>query len=361
MKNTQLYRSIFSIALPLLFLLLLYSQWPFARDCAPGEAQELIEPERKQRGAHIFGIVDSTDFQPFHQNNLEWVTLVSWAFQDDYDSPQVSHHNGDSVYMAQHDAHWIARIKQVRAAGFKVFFKPHLWLDNPSDGAWRPNIFPNNEDDWAQWQETYRHFILRYAKVAEQAQAEMYCIGVEFSRLALEKPEFWVDLIQDIRSVYSGKLTYAANWYKEYEEITFWNELDYIGVQAYFPLVDHENPSLEQATQGWGKFLPALAAVHERFDRNILFTELGYRSTTSSGMRPWEWFENPSELAHLYSAETQANCYQAFFDTIWNQEWFAGVHIWQLRPDLEGEEEAIRLDFFLYNKPALQVVATGFE
>lgn len=374
MKIENIHRSTFSIILPigLLFSLFLFSQWHTSNENFDDQRNSAIENhntpiqdlnavEGKQRGAHVFGIVDTTNFQPLIQNNLEWVTMVSWGFQDDYDSPEMTHHNGDSLYMKQHDLHWIKRIELVHAAGFKVFFKPHLWVNAPSPGKWRSDIFPTNEENWELWKKSYRNFILRYAKVAKQANAEMFCIGAEFSRLSVEKPLFWKNLIQEIRGIYSGKITYAANWYDEYEKITFWDQLDYIGIQAYFPLVKNEYPSVQQISKGWDKYLPALKSIHKKYNRKVLFTEMGYKSTANSAIKPWEWIENPSEEEKSISLETQANCYEAFFNIVWKNDWFAGVHIWQLRSDFLDNDGYGNMDFTPQGKPAEDIIAKGFE
>ncbi len=354
MKTNKHSRVLFSIVIPigLLFFILVYSQKD-TTDVAP-----VFE---KQRGAHDFGIDDNTDFQPLIDTNIEWVTIVPWGFQDDYDSPNVTHNNGDSLYTLEYNAKWQKRIEQVHAAGFRVFFKPHLWIDKPTNGAWRADVFPTNEENWEQWQKTYRNFILRYAKVAEQGKADMFCVGTEFSRLTIEKPEFWKDLIKDIRNIYSGKLVYAANWYEEFENITFWEDLDYIGIQAYFPLVKNENPTVEQVSEGWNPYLPAMEAVSKKYNRQILFTEMGYRSTADGAIEPWHWIEDPAKQGKIFSAETQANAYQGFFDVVWDQEWFAGVHIWQLRSDWKERDRGTKLDFTPQGKPAEQIITKGFE
>lgn len=317
--------------------------------------------ENKQRGAHIFGIDDSTYFQSLKQNNIEWVTLVAWSFQDDYNSSELNHHNNDSVRIQQTNAAWLNRIKATRAAGFKVFLKPHIWLNTPSNNTWRSDIFPKNEGDWKLWKTAYRDFILRYALIAEQAQADMFCMGTELTRLSLEKSAFWEQLIQEVRAVYTGKLTYAANWYEEFEGITFWEDLDFIGIQAYFPLVENDYPSVAQISKGWNKYLPKIEAIHDKYHRKIIFTEMGYKSTASSAARPWEWVEDPATTDAIFSVETQTNCYQSFFDTVWNEDWFAGVHIWQLRSDFDKEDKYYDLDFTPQGKPALTIIAKGFK
>ncbi len=321
------------------------------------------EAGEKQKGAHVFGRIDSTNFQFLTRNNIEWVTLVTWSSQDDFDSPTVKHHHGDSVQMLRSDSNWIKRIERVRAAGFKVFFKPHIWIDTPSDGKWRADIFPSNEENWEIWKNSYREYIIRYAKISEQAQAEMFCIGAELSRLSLEKSAFWRELIKEVRSIYSGKITYAANWNEEYDKVNFWDELDYIGIQAYFPLSKNECPSVGEVSRGWNKHLPAIESISRKYQRKILFTELGYKSTTDGAIKPWEWMDNPYGEDKTYSDETQANCYQAFFNTVWKKEWFAGAHIWSIHEGYLPEEHIDRenKDFTPQGKQAEDIIAKGFQ
>ena len=347
------YRSIFSIFVPVGLLFILFSQW---------DSADLIESETKQKGAHLFGhITDSTDFQPLHKSNIDWVTLVPWGFQKDYDSPIMQHHHGDSLRILRRDSSLLNRIKLVHEAGFKVFFKPHIWIDSPTDGKWRSDIYPTSDENWEAWKISYRDFIMRYAKLAEKANAEMFCIGTELTLLSIKKPDYWSALIQEVRTIYSGKITYAANWYQEFEEITFWEELDYIGIQAYFPLVNNENPSLEQISEGWNQHLPSIEAVHKKYNRKVLFTEMGYKSTADSAIKPWEWLDYDAQSDYSHSPETQANCYQAFFDTVWIKKWFAGVHIWQLRSDFKENKRETKLDFTPQEKFAEEVITRGFE
>lgn len=357
-KKDSIRRSNFSIILPigLLFSLLFFSQWYPIK-----ERFDINTVDKKQKGAHVFGHLDSMSLQPFIQNNFNWITLVSFGDQKDFDSPTMTYYRGDSLEMIRRDSSWKSRIDLAHAAGFKVFLKPHIWLSAPADGKWRSDIFPTNESNWKQWQEDYREFILFYARIAQKNEVELFCIGTELSRLSVEKATFWKNLIQDVKSIYTGQLTYAANWYNEYEQITFWEDLDYIGIQAYFPLVKKEYPNVQEIEEGWGQYFPAIASLHKRYDRKVLFTEMGYKSTSDSAFEPWKWIEYTSGENSPISMETQANCYEAFFNVVWDKEWFAGVHLWQFRSDFVKGRGKSDLDFTPQGKPAEKVIAKGFE
>jgi hypothetical protein len=317
-----------------------------------------IQDTDKQRGAHLFRYRDTTNLSFLDNMNIEWLTLVPWGYMEGHQDSIVGHQRRNRP-AAQVDSNWISTIQSFQAKGYKIFLKPHIWLHGTEPGKWRSDIFPKNEADWTTWKATYREFILRYARVAEAAGAEMYCVGTELTLLSKEKPQFWREIIAEIKEIYSGKLTYAANWYKEYEDISFWDELDYIGIQAYFPLVKKESPSTEELRAGWNKHLPTIKGKAEQYDKPILFTEMGYKSTSDSGITPWEWMDY-EDNKKTYSVETQANCYQAFFDVIWNEPWFAGMHIWQLRGNHRYGDDYDNLDFTPQGKPATQVIRAGF-
>lgn len=315
----------------------------------------------KQKGLHLFGAIDSTNLEQFAKNNFDWITLVTWSYQIDIDSPNLIFARGDSLERLRKDSMWASQIRLVHDAGFKVFFKPHIWIREPSEGKWRSDISTTNEQDWQQWKTDYRDFILFYARIAQKNEVELFCIGTELSRLSVEKTDYWKSLIKEVRSIYTGKLTYAANWYREYEQINFWDQLDYIGIQAYFPLVKNEYPTIEQLSNGWKKHLRTIESIHKKHKRKILFTEMGYKSTANAAIKPWEWIEKSPEQNRIFSTETQANCYQSFFDVVWKKDWMAGVHIWQLRSDFVAGRGRNNLDFTPQGKPAEIIIAKEFE
>jgi len=105
---------------------------------------------------------------------------------------------------------------------------------------------------------------------------EGLCIGTELYITTTQHEQKWRNIIKEIRKVYSGQLTYAANFHKEYEEIKFWDALDYIGVQAYFALTNKENPSLKELRKGWIPHHRRLKQFHEKWQKPIVFTEIGY-------------------------------------------------------------------------------------
>jgi hypothetical protein len=104
----------------------------------------------------------------------------------------------------------------------------------------------------------------------------------------------WRELIGQVRRIYTGDVTYAAN-FDQYQDVTFWDALDVIGVNAYFPLrrpdASTEPAHLEkELTAGWRNVLRELQsfrATNDLRDRPFLFTEIGYTYRKNTTLAPW--------------------------------------------------------------------------
>lgn len=104
---------------------------------------------------------------------------------------------------------------------------------------------------------------------------------------------YWEKLIWNLRTVYHGKMTVAAN-FDNYHEIKFWKELDFIGINAYFPLrklKEGAAPNEAKMAKAWRKILADIETFRDTMEIThlpILFTELGYTSYAGSSLAPWQ-------------------------------------------------------------------------
>ncbi|TDQ18368.1 hypothetical protein DFQ04_0167 [Algoriphagus boseongensis] len=232
--------------------------------------------------------------------------------------------------------------------GIMNMLKPHLWVRE----GWVGEIEMKNESDWNTWFSNYQAFILDYAKLAEELKMPMLCIGTELEKTSSKEKE-WRKIIAEVRKVYSGKITYAAN-FTEFEQVKFWDALDYIGVQAYFPLAKDHNPKLEELISSWNSHIPQVEKVVRKYKKPVLFTEIGYCNTVDAAIQPWVW---PNERREMeFSEDVQAICYEAFFQTAWKKDWLAGVFFWKWYPERHTREP----DFTPQGKRAEKVMASYF-
>ena len=113
------------------------------------------------------------------------------------------------------------------------------------------------------------------------------------------------------------------------EEIQFWDALDFIGIQAYFPLVNEIEPNLKALKKGWSPHFNAIKSHHQKWKKPVIFTEFGYRSSKDAAIHPWEWEPRGQIDSTLICPKTQALCYEAIFDAFWNEDWMLGTFLWK--------------------------------
>ncbi|GAB5398556.1 MAG: hypothetical protein Aureis2KO_01410 [Aureisphaera sp.] len=329
--------------------------WDSSVDNTSNYIRDLGCIDTKQRGIHTFNISSNLeDIEKLKTNNFEWITLTPFIWQRQYNSPEVGVPSADRFQETQ--MRYAKIKKECNAYGIKIMLKPHIWMRENVPGKWRSNIQMADNKSWDLWFDNYEKTMLMYAELAQELGFEQFCIGTELESTVRERPEKWLAFIEKIKKVYTGSLTYAANWNKEYQEIPFWDALDFIGIQAYFPLSDGENPSLDQLESAWQPFISDMEKVSKQFHKPILFTEMGYRSLKGTSQIPWEW----GSVSHWFSkisTKEQYHCYESFFNTVWQQPWFAGIHIWEWQG---GSSNGENTSFTIEYKPAMNLVAKRF-
>ena len=295
--------------------------------------------------------VQQRHIDPLLGVQANYASIMPLGFMAGPDSPQL---------VFDTDRQWFGETREgakqyigmLQKNGVKVMLKPQLWI---SKGAFTGNMAMGSEEDWEQLEKSYAEFILLFAALAGETQVELFCIGTELARFVEQRPAFWQELIGKVRQLYPGKLTYAANW-DEYAKIPFWEELDYIGVNAYFPLSEERDPHPESLVQGWQKWKPKLMELSKDRDRPILFTEFGYRSMDHTGRRPW----SVDRVDRQVNLQGQADAMQAIFDEFWEEDWFAGGFVWKwfIHHQRAGGTQDNR--FTPQRKPAQEVIRKQF-
>ncbi len=196
-----------------------------------------------------------------------------------------------------------------------------------------------------QWFDSYTAFAVHYAQLSQKYHLPYFIFGNDLVNMTTDTKATpgangspgdkftcngrrdceWRHVINAIKSPtytdfqgqqqtgggYQGKLIYGASWSGddqdnapvEFEHITWWDAVDIIGVNAYFPimkiaaadtipiptLIDawhgkQDDPNLELA--GQGDIIGRLNAMVEKFKHPILFTSVGYESTPGANNAP---------------------------------------------------------------------------
>ena len=225
-------------------------------------------------------------------------------------------------------------MREARSLGLDVMLKPHIDVVTPAD-AFRGDIAPADREAWFT---SYESMINGYAELAQKAGATTLCIGTELTSMATDT-ERWREIIDGVRERFDGDLTYAANRIEGAEEVGFWLELDMIGIDASMPLEtpNPDDPTVSELVKAWQPYIRRIEALHERLDRDVVFTELGYVSRVGAATQS-EGVKNGDEGA--ISEKAQATAYEAAF-TAWSEpdfDWFRGIYWWDWSAeDLDSE------------------------
>lgn len=291
--------------------------------------------------------VTQAHVDPLLKIHANYAAVMPFGFMPDPNSPELTFNTDRQWYgETRHGAKQY--IDLLHKNGVQVMLKPQIWI---WQGAFTGDMMMPSNEDWSTLEKSYEDFILMYAKLAEETKCSVYCIGTELDEFVKHRPDFWNNLIEKIRQVYHGKLTYAANW-DEYGRTPFWDQLDFVGVNAYFPLCEKQNPTVETLTAGWQPWKVKLKQLSKDMSKPILFTEFGYRSMDYTGKKPWLVDRNKENV----NLKAQADATQVIFDEFWSEDWFAGGFVWKwfIHHDRAGGYADNR--FTPQNKPAESVI-----
>ncbi|KAA0003386.1 MAG: hypothetical protein FE048_01635 [Thermoplasmata archaeon] len=280
-----------------------------------------------------------------HATGTEWVSLVTTWYQDD----EHSTHIYADKNRTPSDASLIHAIEKIHSMNMSIMLKPTVDLQND---VWRGCIKFDSEEEWEKWFTSYKQFISHYANLAKEYGVEQFCIGVEYVETVHR--EEWYDVINSVRRNYSGILTYASNW-DNYKNVSFWNALDYIGIDAYFPLTNTRDPTVNELLNAWKKWHNEIENFSHEMGKGIIFTEIGYCSQDGANIEPWNW-----EYSNKVDLKERADCYNAAFQTFWNEDFLCGIYWWCWLPDpaIGGENDT---GYTPFRKPAENVLKSYYS
>ncbi|MBL1216850.1 MAG: hypothetical protein D8M59_05080 [Planctomycetes bacterium] len=262
---------------------------------------------------------------------------------------------------------WLQRpIDEAHDLGMKIMIKPHLayW---GSGFSWRGDIRFETQEQWERFFETYGTWVAQLAGICKSADA--FVVGTELDATLAGHDAQWREVVAQVRGQYpTGVLTYAANW-NTYDTVPFWDVLDVIGIQAYFPLVDmpagvevpglvehwqarsatvpdiekYAEPTPEQMAAAWKRIMNDLHTASAKYGKPIVFTELGYNCSILAPYIPWDARmigmsdgdgQQEEEGAQVNPAErVQRMCMAAALDAIeQHHDVIRGAFLWKWFP-----------------------------
>lgn len=228
-------------------------------------------------------------------------------------------------------------VHEARSRNLGVAIKVHV---DVRDGSWRAAIDPV---DATMWFDSYRAFILPLAEFAEAAGAVQFAFGTELAG-TLDHESEWRQTIALVRDRFSGTITYASSW-DEANLVPFWDAVDQIGIDAYFPITQRADAGRLEILAGWQIWLDRMEQLHKKSGRPILITEIGYRSVDGAGMTPYEF-----RAEGALDVGEQADLYWGATEALGSASWIAGLYWWNVRPG--GPMDDRNTEYSPLGKPA---------
>jgi hypothetical protein len=194
-----------------------------------------------------------------------------------------------------------------------------------------------------QWFDSYTAFAVHYAQLSQKHHLPYFIFGNDLINITTDTKETgpktvgaspapgetfacsgrrdcgWRHVINALKSAnftdyqgkqqtgggYQGKLIYGASWGEsdyapvEFEHITWWDAVDIIGINAYFPLTKNvADVPVQKLVDAWhgkkddlelsgqGDIIGRLNAQVEKYNHPLLFTSAGYESVAGSNNAP---------------------------------------------------------------------------
>ncbi len=292
--------------------------------------------------------ISEKHIKPVLNIHANYASVMPFGFIRELAHPEIQY-NSSRQWFGETKTGVKQYINALKKEGIQIMMKPQIWVWR---GEFTGEIRMKTEEDWKILEDSYTTFILDYAKTAQETHVEIFCIGTELESFIDERPIYWKRLIIEVKKVYKGKLTYAANW-NEYNRTPFWDDLDYIGIDGYFPVSDLKTPTVEACKLGLERWKSEMKKFCNELKKPILFTEFGYRSVNFTGKAPWR-ADREMDSVNL---EAQTNALQAFFETFWDEDWIAGGFVWKWyhNQELAGGKDNSR--FTPQNKPAEKIIS----
>lgn len=289
---------------------------------------------------------------PVVKVNANYAAIMPFGFIKDLNQPEILF-NTEKQWFGETVTGANQYITALGKKDIKIMIKPQIWVWR---GAFTGYIEMDNEENWKILETSYTKFILEYALLANKLKVNIFCIGTELEKFIVNRPLYWLELIKKIKAIYKGKLTYAANW-DEFKRTPFWDALDFIGIDAYFPVSNSKTPTVEECLMSWKAHKDVILNLSNKFNKPILFTEFGYRSVDYAGKEPWKSDRSMSNV----NMQAQSNTTQALFKAFWNESWFAGGFVWKWFINHDNVGGTNNTMFTPQNKPVEHVIKTQYS
>ncbi len=279
-----------------------------------------------------------------------WIRLHLAVSQDNVESTNVYHNPEDEIS----DAEYIHLVETAHRLGLRVMSE-HGINSSGWTNSWAGEIGTKyNEQQWAEWFDSYGKMILQSAQLAESAGTDYFIMASEFESTTHREKE-WRGLIAKVRKVYHGKISMAYSEESSLQSVQFWDALDAIDVHPYYlDLPGVTDPTSEQLTQAFRPYADRLEALSKKWNKPILITEIGFWSVHTATQD-----YNNLDSSNQIDLQEQTDLFKAVFNTFYGKEWVVGI-FWYAFEGSSNYAEPWNIHNDYIGKPAEDIIRSFY-
>lgn len=272
--------------------------------------------------------------------------------------------------------------RRLTAQGIPCLMQPMSLVENVTLGSSATGGDRPKPADGRAWMAQHIPRLVSLARIAESAGCEYFSIfGDEIEHLVADPSlnDLWTGAIQQVRTVFSGRLTSMSSWSGQPSGVTYRHQaqtialLDVFGIGFFPRYTDHADPTVAELVASYRKnaagqdSLQGVTDLHTLYGKPILVTDEAYGSFSGANLGEEQLYQSSGPFKIDYQA--QVNLYQAFFQAMpaLDPNWMLGAvfdsfdrlpYAWKdafTAPFLGSPGESIR------GKPALQTLTQAYQ
>lgn len=270
-------------------------------------------------------------------------------------------------------------VKWSKDRGFFVILKPHAagQTSMANRNIWTTDTTKFNSKFLGEWSK----FLTTLINGVGASNFDGICIGTEMNHIDDKRRDEWVSLIDKVRSIFIGQVTYDAlfnRWASvpDVNEVVFWDKVDFISLSLYVSVSKDDIATEDQIVNAWysnydyknnqlgdvGNVVELLKKLQNKYNKKIFAMESGYQSASTA---LFNTNESPN-VSKVVNNDLQKRGISGYFKVLnANQSLFAGTTTWGISSiileQIKYNDIWYTQEFPTYGKPATDVIKLNYK
>lgn len=264
-------------------------------------------------------------------------------------------------------------VTRAKGLGMYVVLKPHVAM--PDASGQNRHIGNTNTDTFllSNFFPAWQTYLLDMTTQVPMQFVDAIAIGTELSFVDWKNRSEWASLIQALRSIYTGAITYDSMFSqyaqsKDIKDVVFWDLLDYISCSFYVRLTEDNLASVSTIAGLMRRnfrvdhidAIGYLKQISELYNKRIVTLEGGYQSVNGA-----LWDTNADyggAQGFVENQDVQSRGLNGYLQALnlSKGSWLKGVSLWDVQPrhfrPYTMTDNNYRVGWGIYGKTSTEIV-----